>query len=539
MAETSGINDLNDWRVHELTRRRLLRRAGWAAGALGSLAYGAGKLATSGSAAPHPSVRRVPARQDAPAGQVTYASIRDVFTFDPRLVQTTEEMGLMQHVCEPLVRLDANMDLSPGLAEAWEAVDPLTWRFTLREGVQFHNEEPFDAEAVKFTVDEYRRTGEKYPWYYLWPGELPEVEVVDPRTVLLKSRTTIATVPRNLALMFVMPPQAGSAEGFAQHPIGTGPFSFVEHRQDVHLELAAFPGYWGTPPQIERIVYRPIPDPSARMVAIQTGEVDVAASIPPDLVPALEAIPELTIQQVPGVRIAHYPFNFRNSDSPIADANVRRALGLAIDGQGILANVLAGAGQPLQGPVPTILFAAADLGGYAAADPEQARTLLAEAGYPEDYELTLIYTPGEFIKDREVTEAVQAQLAEAGVRVRIEELEGGAYSERRTTDDWDIAINGFSTMNGDPGFFLAWATGPTTFGYDIQTTKDVITQALETIDEAQRQDLLAQAQELYWADIPYLWGYTQTDTVAIRNRVTGVQPLSTGWISFSDATIAG
>jgi ABC-type transport system substrate-binding protein len=475
--------------------------------------------------------------QDAAAGQITYSSVRDMFTFDPRLVQTTEEMGLMQHVCEPLVRLDAEMGLVPGLAESWEAVDPKTWKFTLREEVSFHNGEPFNADAVKFSIDDYRRTAESYPWYYLWPEELPEVEIVDPRTVLLKSTTTIATTPRNLALLYMLPPEAGAAEEFGSHPIGTGPFSFVEHQQDVRLELAANPDYWGGAPSIAGIVYRPIPDPSARMVAVQTGEVDVAAAIPPDLIAALQAVPDLTVEQVPGVRIAHYPFNFRNVDSPIANIEVRRALSHAIDGQSILANVLVGAGQPLQGPVPTILFAATDLGGYTY-DPDQAKSLLAEAGYPADAELTLIYSPGEFIKDREVTEAVQAQLADVGVNVRIEELEGGAYSERRTTPDWDIAINGFSTMNGDPGFFLAWATGPTTFGYDNQATKDVVQQALEAVDDAARQELLEKAQAMYWDDAPYLWGYTQNDTVAIRNRVSGVEPFSTGWIWFADASIA-
>jgi peptide/nickel transport system substrate-binding protein len=512
-----------------LSRRRLLQHAALTAGAAGASlhSWGRGPLTLGASAA-----------QDAGANQVTFSSVRDVFTFDPRLVQTTEEMSLMQHVCEPLVRLDADMGLVPGLAESWEAVDQTTWQFTLREGVTFHNGEPFNADAVKFSIDEYRRTAESYPWYYLWPEELPEVEVVDEQTVLLKSTVPIPTTPRNLALLYMMPPEAGAAEDFGSNPVGTGPFSFVEHQQDVRLALAANPDYWGGAPAIGGIVYRPIPDPSARMVAVQTGEVDVAAAIPPDLVPALTAVPELTVEQVPGVRIAHYPYNFRNTESPIADVAVRRALGHAIDGESILTNVLAGAGQPLQGPVPTILFAAADLGGYTY-DPEQARTLLAEASYPADAELTLIYTPGEFIKDREVTEAVQAQLAEVGVNVRIEELEGGAYSERRATPDWDIAINGSSTTNGDPGFFLAWATGPTTFGYDNQATKDIVAQAQQTVADDERAGLLEEAQAMYWEDAPYLWGYTQTDTVAIRNRVTGVQPFSTGWIWFGDASIVG
>ena len=516
---------------HLTSRRRFVQGAG--------IAMASAAIWTPGLAQATGAPTRIGLRSRAQsAGQLTYASARPLFTFDPRLVQTTEEMGLMQHVCEPLVRLDAQMNLTPGLATAWEPVDATTWKFTLQSGVTFSNGEPFDAEAVKFSMEEYQRTGEAYPWFYLWPGELPQVEVVDPQTVLFKSSVTIGAAPRNLAILFMLPPKATANGDFAQKPVGTGPYTVTANEQDERLELTANPTYWGGAPAIQTITYRPIPDPSARMVSIQTGEIDVAGSIPPDLVPTLRDSADLTIYQEPGVRIAHYPFNFRRTDSPIADPRVRHALGLAIDGPTIVQAILAGAGQELKGPVPSILFGAADLGGYPPADPEQAKALLAEAGYPADYELHMIFSPGEFIKDREVTEAVQGMLDQAGVKLRIEELEGGAYSERRTTADWEVAINGFSAMNGDPGFFLAWATGPTTFGYNNQATKDVIEQALETVDETERKSQLEQAQKAYWDDAPYLWGYTQTDTVAVNNRVSGVQPLSTGWISFQAATLA-
>lgn len=337
--------------------------------------------------------------------------------------------------------------------------------------------------------------------------------------------------------MFMLPPRAATEEGFAQHPIGTGPFRFVEHRKDVSLVLEANPDYWGGAPEVKTVVYRPIPDPSARLTAIQTGEVDIATGIPPDLVSILRQAAELTVLQIPGIRIAHFPFNFRNQESPIANVQIRGALTFAIDGDSILKNVLAGAGYPLKGPVPSTLFAAADLGGYTY-DPERAKVLLAEAGYPKDHELTLIYTQGEFIKDREITEAVQAQLQQVGVRVTIEILESGAYSERRSTPNWDIAINGFSAMNGDPTFFLSWATGPA-FGYENPEVEGLIKQSSEILDEQQRAKILTDAQRLYWEDVPYLWGYTQADTIAINKRVHGIQVLNTGWISFGKAMIAG
>lgn len=534
-------HDLRDARRNRmmwpLSRRSFLQWSGLAIGALGGIGLFGG-CREEEAEAPEGVIgdATTPAESGA-AGQITYTSTRGLTTLNPLLVETSEEIALIQLITEPLVRLDTDMELVPALATSWEPLDPTTWQFKLREGVSFHNGEPFNAEVVKFTFDEYHRIAEEFPWFYIWGDELPQVEVIDDSTVNFVSSSPIAATPRNLVLMFMLPPEAASESDFVDNLVGTGPYKFVEHRRDIRLELEANAEYWGGAPAVQTLEYRPIPDPSARLTAAQTGEVDVAANIPPDLVPTLQQSAELQVFQIPGVRLAHYPFNFRNTESPIADVRVRRAFGYAINGQSIIQDVLAGAAHPLQGPVSSTLFAAADLGGYPEYDPDQARALLAEAGYPEDYELTLIYTEGEFIKDREVTEAIQAMLTDAGVRVTIETLESGAYGDRRSGPDWDIALNGFSAVNGDPGFFLAWATGPS-FGYENSDTEQAIAQALQTVDEDEQTELLRQAQEFYWEDVPYLWGYTQTDTVAMRNRIQGIQPLPNGWIPFHEATLS-
>ncbi len=539
-----------------LSRREFIQRTGFTLGSLSLVGLlsacgsdsdtdegpGAGVTPTiqsqgSGSTTPAQSSAgdsTAPAASSA-SGQIVYSSSRDLNTTDPRLIDTTEEGTIIQLINEPLVILDAEMNVVPLLATSWEPLEDTTWQFKLREGVSFHNGEPFNADAVKFTIDEIRRVGEEYPWFYIWGDTLPEAEVVDEHTVNILTEMTVASAPRNLALLGMLPPEAGAQEDFASNLIGTGPYKFIEHQKDVRLELEANPDYWGGPPAVQTIVYRPIPDPSARMSAVQTGEVDIAANIPPDLVEVLRASGDLTVAQVPGVRIAHFPYNFRNVDSPIADVRVRQALTHAIDGESILRDVLAGAGQPLDGPVPSILFAAADLGGYEY-DPDKAKALLEEAGYSFDNELVMIFTSGEFIKDQEVTEAIQAMLSDIGVSLRIETLESGAYTERRNGPDWDIALNGLSTRNGNPAFFLTWATGPN-FDYPNQEAKDIIAEALETVNEDERAELYQQAQELYWQDAPYLWGYTQTDSVAIRNRVQGLEPHPTGTMPFQLATL--
>jgi ABC-type transport system substrate-binding protein len=522
---------------HSLSRRRLLRNSG-----LAMLLGGAAALTSVPSIdafGSMPSTLSARAFQQT-GGQIIYADERPLTPFTPQLVDTTEEIGLMQLICEPLVRLDDKMQLTSALATSWETEqDGTTWNLKLRTGVTFHNGEPFDANAVKFSFDAYREIGERYPWFYLWPDGLPQVEIVDPTTVRLKSTKPVGTTPSNLVLLFMIPPKAGAEKQFANNPIGTGPFKFLSHQEGVRLDLEANGDYWAEPAKIQKLAYRPIPDPSARMAAIQTGDINVAGAIPPDLVEVLKKNSNITIYQVPGIRIAHYPFNFRNTESPLADARVRQALGYAIDGQTIIDTILAGAGQPLKGPVPSTLLGAADLGGYPAPDPGKAKSLLNDAGYPMDHEIDLILAPGEFIKVREVTEAIQAMMKNIGVKMKIEELEEGAYTQRRSGADWELAVDGFSAVNGDPTYFLAWATSATTFGYSNEKTKQVVQQAQETVDSAKRLELLAQAQKLYWDDVPYLWGYTQTNTTAMQSKIQSARPLSTGWIPFQTAEIAG
>ena len=177
----------------------------------------------------------------------------------------------------------------------------------------------------------------------------------------------------------MLPPKATANGDFAQKPVGTGPYTVTANEQDERLSYGK-PDLLGRAPAIQTITYRPIPDPRHRL---DQGEQDrCGREHPPDLVPTLRDSADLTIYQEPGVRIAHYPFNFRRTDSPIADPRVRHALGLAIDGPTIVQGILAGAGQELKGPVPSILFGAADLGGYPPADPEQAKALLAEGAIP-------------------------------------------------------------------------------------------------------------------------------------------------------------
>ncbi len=447
----------------------------------------------------------------------------------------------MPHIVEPLVEMDATLNIRGLMAESWRLVDDMTWEFKLRQGVKFHNGEDFDAGSVRFTIEKLGAMGAEAAWSYLWK-DLPQAEAVDRYTVRLKTQTPQPALIRNLVFYGMMPPGAGAQAAYDNQPIGTGPFKLSEWTQGVRLVGDAWTGYWGNTPRLARFTYRPIQDASTRVAALQTGEIDVAMNVPPDLVNALRRFPSIAVLQVPGVRLAHLPFNFRNTSSPISKLQVRQAVGYAIDGDSIIQNILVGAAQPLSGPYPSIVWASADLGGYPGRDIEKARALLTEAGHPNGVDITMIFTPGEFIKSQEVTEAIQAMLKDAGINLKIEPLEAAAYSERRGGPNWDVAINGFSVMNADPTFFMEWATADSTFGYASSTFANnrgqvvqLLGQAATTMDDEKRKALYQQAQELYWQDVPWLWGYTQTDSTGFSRKVKGMDILSTGWLRLRDA----
>lgn len=508
--------------MHEVSRRQLIAGAS----SVAALSILGGSV--------HPAFAI--AQEDKTGGRIVYSAARPIFTLDPKFIEYQEENTLSPLINEPLVSLDEELNATPLLATSWNPLDDTTWEISLRENITFTNGEPFNADAVKFTFDQLRELGAEYPRLSSWGTEVPTIEVIDDLTVQLVTAEPTLLTPRHLVRIGIMPPGAGSEENFAQHPIGTGPYLFVEHRQDIELILEVNPNYWGASPSASEIIYRPIPEPAARLVAVQTGEADVVTDIAPDLLPTLESSGDVTVLQAPGVRLGSFNFSFRNADSPVNDVRVRNALTKAIDGNALIEIILAGAGVPLKGPVSAILWGAADVGGFPPYDPDLARAELSEAGYPEGHELVLIYTNGEFVKDLELSEAIQAMLAEVGVPVRIETLEAGAYIDRRLESDWDIAINGAGAAGGDLIFQLTLATGPV-FGYSNEATTTHIAEAQTTVNEDQALQAFAEAQALLWEDTPYLWGFTQSNTVVHSNRVENLVALATGNILFHQATL--
>jgi peptide/nickel transport system substrate-binding protein len=357
---------------------------------------------------------------------VTIAQTTDAVTMDPMMSHHGVTFAMLVNMFEGLTEFGRDGKLRPVLAESWEHVNTTIWRFKLRQGVKFHNGEPFDARAVKYSIERAMRPDMiAPPAYYLGLAEV-KVAVVNPTTVLISTGRPFNALLAALENTYMVPPlyaeQVGK-EGFTRAPIGTGPYKFVEWVKDQRVVLEANPDYWGGAPRIKRVVFRPIPDVSARMAALRVGEVDLATGIDSEFVQVIQRDANLKILTRSGGPLIYIGLN--TLKGPFADRRVRQAANYAVDMDGLIKTVLSGRATPAAG-----LFTAATPGfeprlSRYPYDPQKAKQLLAEAGFPGGFEVDWYVTYGlsGSQKVRDVYQAVQQQLAQVGIRAQLRVLD--------------------------------------------------------------------------------------------------------------------
>lgn len=375
-------------------------------------------------------------------------------SLDPALVYQSAGQSVMFAIFDTLLTINPDGTLGPGLAESWDVVDPTTIELKLRTGITFQGgEEPFDADAVRFSIyrvmdldpatgepitDDAARLNSQWSRDF---ASVEDVEVVDDTTVRIHLKNPDAAILNALARTFIVPPEyvgrVGN-DGFAQAPIGTGPFVFEERVKDDHTTLTKNPSYWDSPrgkPLVDTVVFRPIPDAATRLNELVTGGVDLIADPSPDQLDRIEAAGG----RVPTMADARRYMIWFSTDekgalaedpnkteaqatalAALAKPDVRLALNLAVDRQAIIDTLLRERGAKMTGP-----FVEGDLGFDPTLpafqyDPDRARQLLADAGYPNGFEVDL----DTCTCDRsDLPEAVVGELAKIGVKVNLKPFE--------------------------------------------------------------------------------------------------------------------
>jgi peptide/nickel transport system substrate-binding protein len=392
------------------------------------------------------------------SGTLTIGLGIEPITMDPQFADGEYEYHFGVNVMDGLFTTGPNIEVVPRLAETWEQLDELTWEFRLLPDIMFQNGEPLTSEAVKVTYE--RAMDPDLAIRNTWGEDinLESVEVVDDLT--FRFHTTEFT-PHMLARLandhFIYPPnyvRENDPTTVARHPIGTGPYVFQEWVAGERAVLTANPDFWGEPkPLIETVVWRFIPEATSRLASLETGEVDFIDALPPQAIAEVDASENLYSVFIDGTRRVYIGLNTKLK--PTDDVRVRQALNYGTDVESICETILGGATTRMTNWVEPS-FQNPDVTGYTY-DPERARQLLAEAGYPDGIGVTMDYNEDSSLGMDEFPEAIAISLREVGVEVTLNLIEDNIHTENmrnRTTNQLYFRTN---ASYFDPGLtFDVW-----------------------------------------------------------------------------------
>lgn len=507
-----------------------------------------------------------PAGSDSPAASETaveqtfiVASAKDVGELNPHNYGSS--FPALDMVYEPLVRYAADGTLQPGLAESWSLSDDgLTWTFTLRQGVTFHDGEPFDATAAKWNLERWVGTAD-HNWLPT-VNLIDSIETPDEYTLVLHTTEFYYALAQELALVRpvrFLSPNGGDADGAFVKAIGTGPWQLEEYVTDQRSVFVAYPNYWGDKPQLDKVIFDVIPDPQTRVAALLSGEVHLIGgenlgNIPLESVPVLRNDADLSLLTGPGSTSYVLQMNFRSP--PFDDPNVRAAINHAIDREGIARQVFSGLAAPATGLFPPqIPYADSPMPDNYTFDAAQAQALLAEAGWTpgsdgilskdgQPFQVSLVVDSAVFPQAKSMAEVVQANLKEVGIAVEVRLLEYEAWYAALEANDYGLTIqitwgapydphsslttwfqSGFSTAHGQMFNSPELDSLITTIGGEqVETARQAAYEALWVyLDENHAIAPLVYSQRIY----------------ALRNNVSGFELAGTEYeLALQNVTIS-
>ncbi|HEV7663992.1 MAG TPA: ABC transporter substrate-binding protein, partial [Chloroflexota bacterium] len=470
-------------------RRLFLHRLGGA----GAVMAGLSLLEACSPAAQQPASTTAPPTTTGPRGQITVAQGGDVVSLDPHKINDMISMSVAAGVYDTLLTRDASGAIAPHLATSWQAVDDQTWRFALRQDVTFHNGEKLTAETVKANWDRLKDPNSKTTSSGL--QNVTGAKVVDTYTVDIVSTGPNPMVPARMCMFAgtIVPMQylqTAGADALAAKPVGTGPYRFVEWVKDDHVTLEANPTYWGGPPKLQRVIFKPIPRDATRVAAIQTGEVDVAAGIPPESIAQLTGASGLRVDSVQGQRVMYASMDGRVK--PFDDKRVRQAVNYAVDVDSIIKNVLDGNAQRIAGPIAKDMFGYDGSVKPYAYDPDKARALLTEAGLGAGFSITMNTPSGRYLKDKETAQAIAGYLDKVGIKVDLQVLEWANFAtklQNKGLAPLYYVGNLAWTQDADNGVDSFFRTGASQNFVEDEQINGIIKQEQSTTDQQRRLGL--------------------------------------------------
>ena len=506
-------------------------------------------------------------------GTVDLASASETLVFaisvdvDQLDLGSTSVSQVVNNIFEGLVKFKAeNTSIEPCLATSWEiSADGKEITFHLRKGVKFHDGTDFNADAVVFSFARqydpnhpYHQYGKWKMWGYLF-YDVDRMEKIDDDTVKLILKRPNVSILTSLALFRVSIVSPANAEKYqedaSKHPCGTGPFKFVEWVKDDHVTLEANEDYWQERAKLDQLIFKVIPDASARLMALEVGEVQGMELPNPADLDRIKHNKDLVLMTQPGMNVGFLVMNtgygyidenknnIRDIDSeplvktpgyfePLTKKKVRQAINMAIDKQAIVDNIYMGSAiKAKNGMPPFMLGYNDDIEDYPY-DPVRAKELLVEAGYPDGFEVTLHVMPVArpyMLDPNKIAEAIQSYLAAMGIKVKFYQVDWSSYLQEINDGKHQIALSGWIGDNGDPDNFMnLYSTNSASIGmaknrafYLNDAVQELLSAALATYDDEKRATYYKKIQEMVHEDAGWVYLAHFTQNVVFRNNIKG------------------
>jgi len=466
--------------------------------------------------------------------------VAEPVSFDAPQVSDANTILVLKRIFEGLVDVKlGTYELEPSLAQSWDiSNDGKTYTFYLRKNVLFHDGTPFNAEAVKYSIerqinpDHPQHKPGVYPYAKGFLGNVNSIDVVNESTVRFTLKSPLAPFLQYLthSSLRIMSPSSLKKWGkdVAVNPAGTGPFKLKSREPGVRVVFERNEQYWGGAPKIKNLIYVPIIEAQARLSAIKTGEIDLTRDVPPDSFEMLRKDPKIDVLEAPSAGVWFVALNTQKSNPPFNNKLVRQAMNYAVNKEAIVRDILKGTAVVSYSPLSPVYgkYHLKDAKKYPY-DPARAKELLKQAGYPNGFECKFIIpeSGSGMQAPVEMATVIQADLAAVGIKAKIQTYEFGAWL-KELREGHDMTEMSWSPSIGDPDHMVymllhsdRFPPGYNTGLYKNEKVDDLLYKARTTADEEKRIKFYLEAQQIIVEDAPWIFVDHGKQTVVKNKRV--------------------
>ncbi len=454
-----------------------------------------------------------------------------ITSIDPHYHNIGPNNGMLRHVFEALVKTDDNQKFVPGLATSWRSVDDLTWEFKLRKNVRFHDGSLFTADDVAFTLKRVPTVPNSPSSFSTFVRSIVDVKIVDPYTIVLKTATPNVLLPSDLSTVLIVSKGVGEKANTEDYnsgraAIGTGAYKFQEYVPNQKIILKANYGYWGGEEPWDVISFKMLTNPAARVAALLSGDVQLIETVPTADIAKLSKDPKYNLADKISNRVIYVhlnqstekspPFVFGKDGKPLdknpfRDVRVRKALSMAVNRDAIVSRVMEGKAQAAAQLLPDFFYGTSKKLKPMKFDIVGAKKLLAEAGYPNGFAMTIHGPNNRYINDSGIAQALAQMYTRIGIDIKVETMPSAVYFTRATKLEFGYMLLGWGTESGEQGsamrsllatFDSAKGMGVTNRGrYSNPAFDALLTTALVTMDDKKREAAIIKAAEMVMDDV--------------------------------------